>query len=129
MLKTFPNYLADMLAVLVLKHPSKGIKEWIGCLQIQWMMIDNHSVLNIYKGFWRGITISNLYSVFAPPKLYEANSPHQANYSKLFGDDFSRCRRDIRPFLPSWAHTVRLTEELSDNEDNDAANGSAAEGG
>lgn len=118
-----------MLAVLVLEHPSKGMKEWIGRLQIQWMMTENRSVLNVREGFWRGITTVNLHSVFAPPESYEANLPHQADYKKLFGDDFTRCRRDIRPFLPSWAQTISLTQELSDDEDDNADDGSAAGGG
>lgn len=127
--KPFSDSLLDMLAVLILEHPSNRMKEWIGRLQIQWMMTHSRSMLNVREGFWRGITTSNLYSVFAPPEVYEANLPHLADYGKLFGDDFCRCRRDIRPFLPSWAQTIRLTEELSDDEEHDRADSSAVEGG
>lgn len=123
------NCLAGMLALLVLEHPAKGMKEWIGRLQIRWMMTQNRSVLNVREGFWRGITTSNLHSVFAPPESYESNLPHQADYSKLFGEDFPRCRRDIRPFVPSWAQNIRLTEDMSDDEEDGAAEGSPAEDG
>lgn len=55
-------------------------------------------------------------SVFTPAESREADGPLFADYDRLLGEDFTRCRKDIRPFLPQWAHGITPVEEAADDD-------------
>lgn len=81
-----------MLAILVIAHPNNTkFKDKIGKLQIQWMMAQDRHTLHVQEGFWKGITLSNLFSVFLPSEPRESDVPLLADYDRLLGADFLRC--------------------------------------
>lgn len=54
---------AGMLAVLVIAHPDLDgakFRNWIGRLQIEWMMTQDPDVLKVEKGFWKGLDKDNV---------------------------------------------------------------------
>lgn len=73
--------------------------------------------LAVHKGFWQGITMQNLYTVFANPEARQANEVMLADYNQLFREEFPQCRRDIQSCLPSWAQWIVLTKDPLDDED------------
>ncbi|KAI3400053.1 hypothetical protein diail_4591 [Diaporthe ilicicola] len=71
------------------------------------------------EGYWKGITSENIGTVFSADKPpLGAVVDLLVDYNQLSGKDFLRCRRDIRPYLPSdaWAQNVVL-EGAPDNVD------------
>ncbi|KAK5633000.1 hypothetical protein RRF57_008714 [Xylaria bambusicola] len=94
---------ATLLAVLIIGHPDPDAKfrSWIGRLGVDWM-IQPRDVLNVQQGFWTGINSDNLYAVFAQDddEVRKSQAKLSADYDRIFGKDFMRCRRDIRPYLP-----------------------------
>lgn len=114
-----------MMAILVLAHPDDAkFKIWISRLQIEWMMLQPRTTLNVQDGgFWDGIKLGNLYEAFSLAEPREATVPMYADYNRLFGADFMNCRKDMRPYLPSWAENLSLREKPFDtdldNEDSD----------
>lgn len=104
-----------MLAILVIAHPNNTkFKDKIGKLQIQWMMTQDRQELHVQDGFWRGITLSNLFSVFSPSEPRESDVPLLADYDRLLGADFLRCRKNIRPYLPAWAIALSFDNMAED---------------
>lgn len=117
--------LAGMIAVLVISHPDHKFKDWIGRLQISWMMTQDPEHLHVEQGFWKGITHKNLHDAFkvAETPARQAQQPLLADYDVLFGPAFKSCRRDIRPHLPIWAQDVSLKEPPSDEDATDHERG------
>jgi hypothetical protein len=104
-----------MMAVLVIAYPShERFTRLIGRLQIEWMMTQAREKLAVRDGFWKGISIDNLYTVFRPAEAREAELPHLADYTQLFGEDFERCRQDLKPHLQPWAQHLSLEEQDPD---------------
>lgn len=110
---------ATILAVLIISHPDPDSKfrQWIGRLQIDWMLTHPRNILDVQDGNRKGLNSENLHIVFAAesePRRAEVEM--LADYNRLFGQDFSSCRKDIRPFLPPVlaASLAPLTEALFD---------------
>ena len=81
--------------------------------------MQKRDTLAVSQGFWKGITMENLYSVFAPAEPREASCPLLADYDQLLGENFLRCRRDIRPYLQPWARNISLEEGACDTDQDD----------
>ncbi|CAJ2503080.1 Uu.00g104740.m01.CDS01 [Anthostomella pinea] len=115
---------AGLLAVMIIAHPDPDSKfrNWIGQLQIDWMMTQPRGRLDVRHGFWKGINDSNLYTVFLAEEDREADITMLADYTRLF-QHFLRCRKDMRPYLPPWAKSITLTEEPLDIEDSEPDDG------
>ncbi|KAG8157771.1 hypothetical protein KVR01_012433 [Diaporthe batatas] len=122
---------AGMMAVLVIAYPNhKRYKDYIHKLDISWMMTQPRENLEVRGGFWKGITIENLYTVFRPAEAREAEQSHLADYNQLFGQDFMRCRQDLKPYLQPWARGLSLEEPApdGDSDGSDAADGQQGTG-
>ncbi|KAL2282141.1 hypothetical protein FJTKL_11182 [Diaporthe vaccinii] len=107
---------AGMLALLAIKHPDRKDMALIGSLQITWMLTQPRSALAVPEGYWQGITASNTHTVFLPETAQQAKTAQLADYHRLLGVDFVRCRKNRRPF-PGWASALRLILAPSDVEE------------
>ncbi|KAI0103268.1 hypothetical protein GGR51DRAFT_251749 [Nemania sp. FL0031] len=105
---------AGMIALLAIAHPEKASKlsERVGQLQINWMA-GARDKLDVKVGFWKGIRNENLYECFLPDDCRRAEIGMLADYTRLFGKDFRRCRRNMKPYLPPWAQHLTLQLEPS----------------
>lgn len=113
---------AAVLALLAIAHPDRKVIRRINDLQISWMLLPR-STLSVQEGFWKGINSKNLLTCFSACDNHEAEVFLFADYSQLFGENFQRCRRDIRPFLPAWAKTRGLpciSQGSPETDDDDA---------
>lgn len=109
-----------MMAVLVLAHPDDTkFKEWIGRLQIQWMMLQDPKGLSVNEGFWKGITTQNLKDVFSAAPAHDIADNIQLEYSRIFGEDFKACQEDIREYVP--AHLQEKIVPLENGQTDDEA--------
>lgn len=110
---------AGILAPLIIAYPDNKFKDWIGRLRIDWM-IRSRTTLDVQTdGFWKGINASNLHTCFTPEDTCATGVTHLADYDKLFGRDFVRAQKDMRPFCPEWA--ARFMGEPSAVESVDAS--------
>lgn len=111
--------LPAILAILIIAHPDAKFKDWIGQLQIEWMVTQSRETLNVQQGFWDGLNSRNLDDVFVMNEEPRRAEVHRlADYSQLFGPRFTSCRRDIRPFAEAFV-LQPLTGELSDLDEDD----------
>ncbi|RYC64465.1 hypothetical protein CHU98_g1747 [Xylaria longipes] len=101
---------AGILAVLILAYPDiKKYQTRIEQLGIQWM-IQPRDTLLVRRGFWKHITDRDLHSIFDPEEDRRSEVAFLADYTQLFGKNFTSCRVDMRPYLPPWAlKYVRVT--------------------
>lgn len=125
-----------MLAVLVIAHPEPDDKfrKWIGQMQIEWMMLQDHDNVDVQHGFWKGLNSQNLCTIFAG----EQEEPRKADvalledYDLLFGQRFRTSQRDIRPNVHSFSVELDLlvenpsdmmeSVEISDEDDGEDEN-------
>lgn len=108
-----------MLAVLIIGYPDPDyrFRDWVGRLQIGWMMTQPRDTLNVQEGFWEGITNSKLPDVFSCVDTEPLKDISLlADYNSLLGDDFQCCRRDIKPYIQAWAGDITLSKP-TDTED------------
>lgn len=100
---------AGLLAVLILAYPDPEAKfrTSIGRLEIDWMM-QKREGLHVRSGFWKGLTESNVYTVFRAEEPRRADLEALADYKTLFAN-FVACQEDIRPYLPAWCKHITLT--------------------
>lgn len=119
--------LTGMMAILVIAHPNDSkFKTKIGQLEIQWMMTQDRASLSVSGGFWKGINSANLYTVFSSTEVRETEVPLLADYTRILGADFPRCRKDIRPFLPPWTRGLWLKDGPTENDTEASAGDSAS---
>lgn len=76
-------------------------------MQIDWM-IKGQDDLHITEGFWEGFRTENIDDVFLLVRSREAESELLLDYDQILGAAFTRCREDMRPFLPPWANSLCL---------------------
>ncbi|KAG6354875.1 hypothetical protein INS49_003956 [Diaporthe citri] len=112
---------AGILALLTIAHPDMKFKERVEQLQIGWMLDYAQETLDVQEGYWKGINATNLHEVFLPEEnLVNTEVPHFMDYTALFGQDFIKWRKDMRPFLQQlgpWAQGVNVEGEPSDPEE------------
>lgn len=129
------DFVTAILAVLIIAHPDPEykFKNWIGRLQIDWMMTQDRNTLDVKSGFWKGLNSKNLDTAFALDTAEDsrrAEGPLHADYTSIFGPKFMSCRRDIRSFVPH-GEKLELAMAPSDVEDDDvfelASDGAAGE--
>ncbi|KAI1421247.1 hypothetical protein F5Y12DRAFT_38940 [Xylaria sp. FL1777] len=109
---------AGMLALLAIAYPDNKFKDRIGRLQIDWMMTSPRDTLQVQHGFWKGVDKDNIYDIFQPEEYRRAAATFLADYTRILGRDFMRCRKDIRPFVQPWAAAkIMLEDEPLDIED------------
>lgn len=93
---------AHLVALLIISYPDATFRQWIGRLQIPWMMYPlAEMVKHTTDGFWKDLTAAD-FSMFQPEPQYISETPLLADYNRLFGPDFLKAAKDFRPFLPSW---------------------------
>lgn len=102
---------AGLLAVLIIAHPDAKFRTRVGRLGIQWMLQSPRESLEVKDGFWKGIHSGNVCTCFRAEEQRSAEVSLLADYTALFGEGFVRSRKDMRPFLPSWACDLRLEVE------------------
>lgn len=107
---------AGMLSMLVIEYPETKLKDRARELQLEWMLGPREGLV-VHQGFWKGINAANLYTAFAPEEGRLAECALLANYNDIFGENFLRCRRDIRPYLQPWTQGISLAGDPSDVED------------
>lgn len=99
--KTLTQYSPEnLVALLVLSYPDPKYRQWVGRLQIGWMMEEE---VQVRDGFWKGLTRDDIALIFQPNDPRPSELPLAADYDALFGSDFVSARENIRPFLPAWA--------------------------
>lgn len=114
---------AALMAVLIIAYPDPNskVRNWIGRMQIGWMMTQPRDTLKVTSGFWKGVHAGNINTVFAPETDEERKAAVTvlADYDSIFGQDFTNCIKDIRPYLPEpWASNVGpLTGAIPDAEE------------
>ncbi|KAI1265526.1 hypothetical protein F5Y18DRAFT_54253 [Xylariaceae sp. FL1019] len=106
---------AGMMAILIIANPAPKMREMIGKLQIEWMMMQDPKTLKVEGGFWHGINSQNVTNVFLREDYRESEVAFLADYTSIFGKSYTRCKRDIRPFVQPWAQHMELGGELSDS--------------
>lgn len=77
---------AGLLALLVIAHPDPDsrFKNWIGRLQIDWMMMQPRNTLDVKDGFWKGLNANNVYKVFSVEEKRVAEILPLVDYTPLF---------------------------------------------
>ncbi|KAG6353539.1 hypothetical protein INS49_005501 [Diaporthe citri] len=105
------------MAVLIIAHAETEVrarfKNWIGRLEVDWMMATSPDSLDTQQGFWKGLNSGNLITIFDINfEQRTAEVPFAADYTQAFGPSFFACRRDLRPFeeLEQWL-LGQLSEE------------------
>lgn len=108
---------AGMLALLTIAHPhDEKFKDWIvQRLQIDWMLTQERTQLEVSDGFWKGVTATNVYQIFAKEEDRQPKVEVLANYTRLFGPDFPVAQKDMRPYLREWAPNLAISNGGSDN--------------
>ncbi|KAI0429639.1 hypothetical protein F5Y09DRAFT_356788 [Xylaria sp. FL1042] len=101
---------AGLLALLVIAHPDPDsrFKNWIGRLQIDWMM-QPRDTLDVKDGFWKGLNANNVYKIFSVEEKRIAEILPLVDYTPLF-QHFEMARKDIRPYVKEWEHRISLRE-------------------
>ncbi|KAI0435567.1 hypothetical protein F4803DRAFT_574345 [Xylaria telfairii] len=116
---------AGLLALLIIAYPEHiKYKEQISALGIEWMIADREKLDVQQTGYWKSLDNENLDGVFQPEEPRKALVDYLADYDRLFGEDFIRCKEDIRPFLQDQAwvqpwvigHIIRETP-FNENQD------------
>ncbi|TRX93202.1 hypothetical protein FHL15_005781 [Xylaria flabelliformis] len=89
---------AGLLALLVIAHPNPDspYREWIGRLEIDWMMLQPRGTLNVQHGFWKGVNANNVYDIFSAEEARQPKISSLVSYTDLF-QNFEQARKDIRP--------------------------------
>ncbi|KAI0437471.1 hypothetical protein F4803DRAFT_555966 [Xylaria telfairii] len=103
-----------MMVLLVLAYPGTKTHNVITDLEIGWMM-DARETLEVKAGFWRGVNSMNVHKIFHPEQTIKlAPRDMLLDYTRLFGDTFLECRKDIRPHVANrdWLEGIELVGSL-----------------
>lgn len=96
-----PNlYLpANIIALFVLSYPDLKYRNFVGRLQINWLMRDQTGRPRPRR-LLRRLTNQDLATVFQCNEPFSLKVPLLVEYNCLWGRDFLQPQKDIRPQLP-----------------------------